>query len=195
MLDIIVLGQFLKDVRAMSSPRYIPDTYKARLDKAVEIYLQHAPKTRIIISGEDPADLAVSEARAGLNYLLAVYGSSIHAFERDLVLEEQAQNTPQNAYYTKLILLAGGGRTPIVISSDFHIPAVEKIFRFVYGHEFRPTFVGADSKFRPGDLATLSGVYEEYGKRFVRSLEEVGIKPGEHEKIFELIKWTGHLSG
>ena len=194
-LDIIVLGQFLNDFDARYNPMLIPATYKSRLDKAVEIYRKHIPRPRIIITGEDPADLAVSEARVGLNYLLAQYGKDFPDLASNVVLEEKAQTTTQNAVYTKRILLAGGSRTPIVISSDFHMERVESIFRFVYGLEFHPVFVAASSGLHPAEFARLTVKYRKKGEDTLQWFKEEGIEPGEHEKIFELVKWTGKLSG
>lgn len=182
-LDLIVLGQFTSDFKAWKNPRNIPYTYRARLDKAAEFYGSLTPTPRIIISGDDTADMAVTEAQFGLNYLLATCREQYPKLRDDVILEEQAQTTLGNAYYTKRILLRGGSRTPIVISSDFHLEKVEGVFRFIYGPDFNPIFVGAHSGFTDKKLARLAAKYKKDLTEMMQAFEELGIKPGEHEKI------------
>jgi len=187
-LDIIVLGLKLPNHnRIIHDPQLIPDIYKSRLDKAVDIYTQN-PGSRIIISGSDVTGIGVSEARVGFEYLLSQYCRNIPGIWNDVLLEEQARGTLGNAVYTKLMLLANGSRTPHIISSDYHMERVNYVFGHVYGPEFQPTFISTSSGL---DKKALDREVSEERQRLRRATEFFQTKSiglGDHKKVLDILE-------
>ncbi len=72
-----------------------------------------------------------TEARAGARYLAA------HGVDRERILmEESSYDTIGNAYFSRMIHAAPRGfARMLVITSAFHMPRTEAIFRWVYGLE------------------------------------------------------------
>lgn len=190
-LDIIVLGFDFKDPRAMDNPQLAYYIYHSRLDTAFRLYLENLnpAKPRIIITGGDVASLGKSEAQIGFDYLLANYCEQHPGIWQDTILEEQARGTLGNAVYTKLILLANGTRTPLIVSSDWHINnRVRCIFNYVYGEEFQPQYIGSPTNLDKEILDKIMQIEAESLRSDLRFFDENRIRIGDHETILKILK-------
>ena len=66
-----------------------------------------------------------------------------NVFDGAISLEDFSKDTLGNAVFSKLVLaLPNVWRNILVVSSDFHIPRVRKIFDFVYGCDFQVNYYG-----------------------------------------------------
>jgi len=182
--DIIVLGRRLDDGGQPGG------LFLRRLDKALEVYHEKKAtglRPRIIVTGGDVGRYGITEAQAGRTYLLEEAGVP----SEDLVVEEQSLDTVSNAVYTKLLLLQSGCRTPVVVSSCYHIPRVSFIFSHILGGEFEPTYVSAPTGLGPADY------HRHWHSEAVKMIEAVRVIdgldawPGDHEKIFEFLRERG----
>src|SRR3989338_8282774 len=92
MRPIVILGQSLN-----KSDGKVPNSLQFRIDKAVEEY--NKERAPIIVTGADVSQVGRSEAAVGKELLMA---QGIP--EKDIILEEQAKNTYQNAMFCLPIL-------------------------------------------------------------------------------------------
>jgi hypothetical protein len=77
----------------------------------------------------DARGCPLTEARAGADHLVA------RGIDRSRILiEESSFDTIGNAYFSRVIhAMPRGFRRILVITSDFHMPRTEAVFRWVYG--------------------------------------------------------------
>lgn len=144
---IVVLGC---GVRKDGSLTVITQT---RVDKGVKLFREEVAK-HIVLTGHKEHWLRYtppkSEARAMKDYAL-----SLGVSKRSIVLEEKARTTLGNAYFTKKdVLEPRDWKNLVVVTSDFHVPRSEYIFRKVLGSSYTLKMVGAKSPI------TLSGLQE-----------------------------------
>lgn len=84
----------------------------------------------------------ITEAAAMKQFAL-----SVGVPESAIVTEEEAHDTVGNAYFTKVrILEPREWRRVLVVSSDYHMPRSEFIFRKVLGPSYTMEFIGAVSE-------------------------------------------------
>jgi uncharacterized SAM-binding protein YcdF (DUF218 family) len=112
----------------------LPDHVAARFERALEVAgdavfvplsagTPHRPPPR------DGRGLAIFEARAGADYLVRR-----GVDPRRIAIEESSYDTIGNAYFSRVIhVIPRGFRRILVITSAFHMPRTEAIFRWVYG--------------------------------------------------------------
>lgn len=184
--DIIVLGRRLGD------GGHLGDLFLHRLDKAVEVYREKQTaglRPRIVITGGDVGRQAITEARAGWNYLQEEIGVP----PEDLAVEEQSLDTVSNAVYTKLLLLRSGCRAPIVVSSCYHIPRVSYLFSHILGGEFEPTYVSAPTGLSPVDYHRHWHSESLKMIEAVRVIDGLDAWPGNHEKVFAFLRERGFV--
>ncbi|MDP2437032.1 MAG: YdcF family protein [archaeon] len=124
-IGVIVLGQ------SLNPDSSAPSTLTARVSALVawtdERCGGEVPNFPIVLSGGDPAKTGRSEAEVMAELVLA----ERPAWEAALVLEKQALNTVQNAWFGVPILRARGVREAFVLSSEFHMPRSLYIFETV----------------------------------------------------------------
>ncbi len=93
--------------------------YRARLDSALE-YLEENPQTKIVCTGAQGPREPVSEAKAGMDYLV-----KRGVDEKRILLEDQSVNTAGNITNARALLIENGAdpsETPVVIvSADYHL--------------------------------------------------------------------------
>ncbi|MFH1505475.1 MAG: YdcF family protein, partial [archaeon] len=95
---------------------------RLRTAKAVELYTQGRAK-KIIFTGGFKTNKKISEARFMADITLK------HGIpKKDIILEEKANDTIENAKYCKAILDKKGLKTAIVVSSPHHMVRVKYIF-------------------------------------------------------------------
>jgi uncharacterized SAM-binding protein YcdF (DUF218 family) len=98
-------------------------TLQRRLDKCLD-YLQHNPKTFIIVSGGQGRKEAISEAEAMKRYLVS---KGINATQ--IITEDQSRNTKQNMQFSGQILkhYFPAGCTVVCITSNYHTFRAKKL--------------------------------------------------------------------
>ena len=88
-----------------------------RLDKAIDVYRRDPSPTKLIPSGGQGSDEAVSEAEAMKNYLV---GQGIP--EDDIILEDRSMTTLENLRFSKDIIDSREGRKyTALVTSNYHV--------------------------------------------------------------------------
>jgi uncharacterized SAM-binding protein YcdF (DUF218 family) len=176
---IIVLGagvQRVADAGAVEAPL---EAY-GRLLKGLELYLQckHAGKACVLIlSGGDPAEAGVSEAK--------VYGDALLKVgidPSDLVLEGRSLNTWQNAQYSAAWLDEHPQDQVVLVTSGFHLRRGTLYFAHfgVHALPVRSDYVGAK-------VAVLPLAYNFLVMDFALH-EYVGLW---RYQVYEVLGWNG----
>jgi uncharacterized SAM-binding protein YcdF (DUF218 family) len=183
-LDIVVLG------RRLEGGGRPGDIFRRRLDTAAEVYRSRkgaGGRPRVVITGGDLGGQGVSEARSGWTYLREEAGLPAG----DLVLEEKALDTVSNAVYSKLLLLESGCRTPVIVSSCYHIPRVSYIFSHILGGEFEPTYVSAPTGLDPAEYRRHWHSESMKMIEAVNCLDGLDAWPGDHRKVVAFLREKG----
>lgn len=120
-----------------------------RLDKALD-YWKDNPDITIVVSGGQGPDEHISEAQAMYDYLVenGVNGKQI-------VQENQSQNTIQNLAFTKVLLEEKGYDTDsdvVVVSNGFHLTRVRMLWERVFGSDEKLSTLAAPSTHVPSRL-------------------------------------------
>eukprot|EP00286_Rhodomonas_abbreviata_P023497 CAMPEP_0181308734 /NCGR_PEP_ID=MMETSP1101-20121128/11632_1 /TAXON_ID=46948 /ORGANISM="Rhodomonas abbreviata, Strain Caron Lab Isolate" /LENGTH=435 /DNA_ID=CAMNT_0023415159 /DNA_START=3 /DNA_END=1310 /DNA_ORIENTATION=+ len=117
---VIVLGQ------SLNPDGKPPATLLARVRTAFDAW-RTTPGSHVILSGGDPARTGQSEAHTMMNLLLE------QGVERKaIILEEQSQNTLQNAFYCFPLLRKLATTRVILVSSEFHLPRSKYLFEATF---------------------------------------------------------------
>jgi uncharacterized SAM-binding protein YcdF (DUF218 family) len=112
----------------------LPDHVAARFDRALEvagdaIFVPLSAGTPYRPPPLDGRGFPILEARAGADYLVRR-----GVDPRRIAIEESSYDTIGNAYFSRVIhAIPRGFRRILVITSAFHMPRTEAIFRWVYG--------------------------------------------------------------
>lgn len=102
----------------------------SRLEKCLELYYFGWTKT-IALSGSSSNKMCESLSLACVN-------------PKNIFQEEYSRDTVGNAVFSKLFLaIPNRWKNFAIVSSDFHIPRIERIFQFVYGKDFEFDFISA----------------------------------------------------
>lgn len=97
--------------------------FKARLDRAAELYGQgYAPS--IIVTGGKPAHAPSSDAVAGKTYLV---GGGIPADR--IFVEERSRTTLENLVFSKEIMREQRYASALLVSHDFHLMRAQRMAR------------------------------------------------------------------
>ncbi len=163
----------------LDSEGRLPPWVARRFDRAMEIA---AGGKIIALSAGSPhkASTAV-ESVVGAEYLLA------RGYPRESMLREASSyDTIGNAYFARVIHTDPAGfRKLCVITSDFHMPRTEAIFRWIFGADA----AGYELTFE----ATASGLHEEpFRKRVAReqqSLDLLAPRFSELKTMNAIHKW------
>jgi uncharacterized SAM-binding protein YcdF (DUF218 family) len=104
--------------KKLSNEQQIDAEYKRRLDRALRLITDH-PQIRLILLGGPSAKGGISEARAGLDYLLSRGMDKKHRIQ----LEERSRNTLENLRHAQQILFPEGtAATPIMlVTNRYHL--------------------------------------------------------------------------
>jgi hypothetical protein len=112
----------------------LPPWVAARFDRAIDLagdalFLALSAGTPYRPPPLDERGFPISEARAGAAYLI-----DRGVDPRRILIEESSYDTLGNAYFSRAIHVAPRGfERLLVITSAFHMPRVEAVFRWVYG--------------------------------------------------------------
>jgi hypothetical protein len=112
----------------------VPAWVKARLDRAIEragdAWLM--PLSAGTPHRRPPLDargFPILEARAGAEYLIAR-----GADPRRILMEESSYDTIGNAYFSRVLhAIPRAFRRALIITSEFHMPRTEAVFRWTWG--------------------------------------------------------------
>jgi len=114
----------------------LPPWVTPRFDRALELaggacFVPLSSGTTYRPPPHDPRGFPISEARAGAAYLIS---RGVHP--RNILMEESSLDTIGNAWFSRIInVIPRGFERLLVITSAFHMPRTEAIFRWIYGLE------------------------------------------------------------
>ncbi len=165
----------------------LPLWVQNRLDYAIECY---QGETIIALSGGtvhrppplDEADFPIFEARAAANYLIqaGITGTKI-------IAETSSYDTIGNAYFSRVIHTEPRGfKQLLVITSAFHMPRTEAIFRWVYGlgeQGYRMVFASV------ADVGFMGEALAARRQRERQSLEQVMVLQPQITTMADLHQW------
>lgn len=100
------------------------EAMKLRTEKAADLYKQTNPKPKIIFTGGFKTRKDISEAK-----FMADYAIKLGVLSTDIVLEEKANSTIENAYYCKQIIEKSGFESAMIVTSPYHLMRAKYIFR------------------------------------------------------------------
>lgn len=128
---IIVLG---KGVLNNGQP---PDIIQAEIKTALTLAEQQLT-TAVIFSGEHWGLIrkthTINEAKAMLQFAQEQLTSA--KTKPVLLLEEQAKDTIGNAVFCKTIIDHQNWKTILIMSTEYHLPRVRKIFNQIFGQQY-----------------------------------------------------------
>lgn len=121
----------------------LPQQTQNRLDKAIELFEQKKGD-RFLVCGkysflfEEEEQPSVTEAELMKNYLIN------QGIEKGKIwTEKKSMDTISNAYYAKTEYFLPENETEgIIVSSNYHLPRAEFIFKKIFGKEYNLNFVG-----------------------------------------------------
>lgn len=152
--------------------------FKARVEKAVELYTQKV-STKIIFSGKYWGGLEVKPTHTEAR-LMSEYAISLGVSPKDIYLDEKSLNTIGNFYFTKKDILEPNNlKSIVVITHAAHLEKVTYLAHKILGPKYQLEFL-IDS------AVSESGLIH----KGVADIEKffVGIADGEDEKVSELLK-------
>ena len=148
-----------------------------RCKKAVEIFSAN-PDSFLITSGWNyRKDSKITIAKAFKKYLI----ENNKIPKDNILVDENSRDTVGDAVFTRLNIISKfNSRKLTIITSNYHVPRVKKIFDFVYGNKIFISVVGS------GQISDEMGLREKE----LKSLEAfnktfVGIKRGDIENIYK----------
>jgi uncharacterized SAM-binding protein YcdF (DUF218 family) len=127
------------------------DDGRARFDKAILLYKKEIARTLTSPGTFDSIDInaaTFTHAEAGKRYAISqgVPESKIYKEETPLNYGTKMSDTIGCAFFIKRTLaIPKNWGSLVVVSSDYHIPRVEEIFRFLYGKGFNLAFEKAST--------------------------------------------------
>lgn len=148
-----------------------------RTAKAVEL-LEVFSDAILIMSGNAPVRTGHAAPEDTEAAIMKKYAASLGADARKVLLEDNSRDTLSNATFTKKdYLIPRQLRNIMVVTSSFHVPRAEYLFRKVLGPDYLITFVSAGGDMQPGRLAK-----EERSLAFARALLDT-VADGDDGKI------------
>ncbi|PJG82258.1 YdcF family protein [Caviibacterium pharyngocola] len=163
---IVILGGGLRDSKELYATLAVPQIPLERLRYAAYLYKQtHLP---ILISGSSPN--GNSEAKIMAKELRDFFDVPTKW------LEEQAQTTEQNAYFTAQMLLPDDVRRIILVTNQWHMQRAKTLFK-KQGFDVLPASVGG-------------GVTPDYyGLNLMHFIPQAGAMPANMQALKE---WIGY---
>ncbi len=170
---IIILGS------GVNKDGSLPPIAVQRVNKGMELFKKGLAE-KIIVSGKKPfrkKPLLISEARAMANYL-----KEKGIPEKNIILEEESQDTLENAFFTKTrILKPNKWNKIIIVTSDFHMSRTKYLFKKILGRNYKILFEESKSNLSKRQK-TLLEKKETDKLRLIRNLLRDS-PDGEEEKI------------
>ena len=161
----------------------LPPWVVARLEKAIAI-AAGAPIVALSAATPHKAPAPVFESVAGAGYLLG------RGYPREKIFVETASyDTIGNAWFARLVHTdPAGWRDLCVVTSDFHMPRTEAVFRWIFGAvpaglRYELAFVSTPAEGLPGDSWNLRAEKER------RSLAAVLPLTRRYSTLAEIHAW------
>ena len=158
----------------------LADRTRERTEKDIEIFKDGIVKSITLSGGyERLVDLEIPTHAEAMKKFAIEKGVP----ESKIIIEEKSLDTVGQAIFTKRYLaIPQKWKKIIVISSDYHIERVRAIFEFVYGKNFKISFVttpteGDGTKIRAKEKESLQSFYETFKD----------VNPWDDKKIFETL--------
>ncbi len=143
------------------------------------------PGALLIMSGSTSirADQAVIEDTEAA--IMKKYTVSLGVNPQRILLENDSRDTLANAIFAKKNYLAPYQmRNVMVVTSSFHIPRTEYLFRKVLGSDYAVTFVSAGGEIKPGRLTK-----EERSLAFAQALLDTAADGDDDEIRRRMSEW------
>ncbi len=139
----ITLSHHLNDDNSLSRET------KARVDEAISLH-GSGYVTTISLSGGHAGNEIKDITHAGA---MKRYAISEGVRPADLYSEEKSLDTVGQAVFSKRkIVVPNNWNEIVVVSHDYHIARVKRIFDFVYGEDFNLEYVGIPTKHTDDDI-------------------------------------------
>lgn len=134
---IIVLGCQINEDGTIS------DLLKSRVDKGIELYKKSISKRLIFTGGVSHRVESASRTEASV---MKEYAIAKGVNEKDIFLEDEAQDTVGNIYFVSVKLLnPNKWKDIVVVTSNFHLKRAKFLFRFYFKYGYIMEFMGADN--------------------------------------------------
>lgn len=134
---VIALSHLLKrcDPEHILRPhRWLSDETLERVDKGIALYRAGAART-ITMSGAHNFNNRLQESCTHA-YAMGFYAASNGVPPQDLRLEDLSLDTVGQAVFTKAVFaLPRQWKDIVVVTSDYHVGRVQRIFDFIYGDD------------------------------------------------------------
>lgn len=175
---IIVLG-------AGVTPTGEPSPTSAlRTSKAVEL-AELFSNAVLIMSGNTPIHAAEAATKDTEAAIMKKHAVSLGVDPQRILLENDSRDTLANATFTKKHYLAPRQLCNVmVVTSSFHVPRAEYLFRKVLGPDYAITFVSAGGEVKPGRL-----IKEERSLAFGKALLDTAPDGDDDEIRRRMSEW------
>lgn len=121
----------------------LPESVQNRVELAYQLYQQQRA-LKVLFSGRWSANWDHVPPQHTEAWQMREYARELGLPARALLLEEHSQNTMENALYTTKLFLEPNGWIRVgVITSDFHVPRVRRVFAKILGDEYSFEVFGA----------------------------------------------------
>jgi uncharacterized SAM-binding protein YcdF (DUF218 family) len=159
-------------------------TSALRAGKAVEL-AELFPDAVLIMSGNTPIRAAEAAKEDTEAVIMKKYAVSLGINPRRILLENDSRDTLANATFTKKTYLVPHQlHNIVVVTSSFHIPRAEYLFRKVLGPDYTITFVSAGGEVKPERL-----IKEERSLAFGRALLDSATDGDDDEIRRRMSEW------
>lgn len=163
----------------------LQEDVRRRVDLSITLYQNEFGQTITMSGGYADREAPFTHAEAMKRYAIQQGVPN-----NDILKEEDSLDTIGQAYFVKKnVIVPKNWDRFSVVSSEYHIPRVKKIFNFIFGPEFLIEYKSAtsllqhDIKIRLKEFLSLTSFYMLFA----------GIKPGNDVRITERLFSTHQL--
>jgi len=159
----------------------LQEDVRARMDKAIQIYNLGDVETLTASGNHDPKD---KDAICNHAEAMRRYAITQGVLPEKILKEDTSLETVGQAYFTKVNLaLPRNWEKLVVVSSDYHLPRVIRIFDLIFGPQFLMLYANSQT--------ALSQDPEAISKER-RSLETFlghfgSVTPGDHDQVKRIL--------
>ena len=172
----IVLGSGVNDDGS------ITQLSKTRIDKALTLYHTKQVKKLVVTGGFTNKNTQSSEAESMFSYALK---NGVH--EADIIVENMARNTVENAYYVKInIIEPHNWKRNIVVTNEYHIIRSRYLFSTIFGRKYVFKYIFTGSKLSLTKL--IKKLFKEVYFFYMCWRLLRGVKNGDNEALAARIK-------
>lgn len=162
----------------------LTDQVRNRVEHGVKL-LQAELAPRIIFVGQFPILEFATYLETAAD-AMARYARELGVPADRILLEERSRDTPEDAYFTRILLLEPNRWNDIIlVSNQFHMKRALHIFEHILGSDYHILASGAPDDFTP-EMAAETAKKEEDLIVFANSFLD-GIEPGNLDQIREML--------